>query len=160
MPSRVVLRLHDDLRLLVHEIAKFGTVGAFCYLVDVGLFNLLVVVAMPHQAIAAKAISTICATTLSFFMNRYWTWSHRARTGLAREYTLFAMVSVVAVAITLGCLAFGEYVLNEQSLLARNFWGNVVGVGIAMVWRFWALRRWVFLEAEPQVPTEAIPQAA
>jgi putative flippase GtrA len=97
--------------------------------------------------------------TLSYFMNRHWTWSHRARTGVAREYGLFVVLSAVALAITLGALGFGEYALGEHSLLARNIWGNVVGVGLASVWRFWSFKRWVFLAPEP-LATEAAGREA
>jgi putative flippase GtrA len=136
--------------VLVHEIAKFGVVGAINYLLDVGLFNLLVLGPLGHKPITAKALSTVVAATSSYFMNRHWTWRHRARTGLRREYMLFLLLSAIALGITLACLAFGEYVLHQDSLLARNFWGNVVGVGVAMVFRFWSFKRWVFLPDDPE----------
>jgi len=136
--------------VLFREIAKFGIVGAVNYLLDVGLFNLLIIGPLGHKPITAKAASTLVAATSSYFMNRHWTWRHRARTGVRREYTLFILLSAIALGITLGCLAFGEYVLHQDSLLARNFWGNVVGVGLAMVFRFWSFKRWVFLPSDPQ----------
>ena len=144
---------------LIHEIAKFGVVGAINYVVDVGLFNLLLTQGLEHKPLTAKAISTVVAATSSYFMNRHWTWRHRARTGLWREYGLFIVLSAVGLALTLGCLAFGEYVLNEHSLLARNFWGNIVGVAFGMVWRFWSFKRWVFLEAEPARTEDAAHEA-
>src|SRR3954452_4181946 len=140
-----VRHLYATFRGLIHEIAKFGVVGAVNYVLDVGLFNLLLTQGFHHRPLTAKGISTIVAATSSYFMNRHWTWRDRARTGLAREYGLFILLSAVALLITLACLAFGEYVLHEHSLLARNIWGNVVGVGIAMLWRFWSFKRWVFL---------------
>jgi putative flippase GtrA len=140
---------------IIHEVAKFGVVGAVNYALDVGLFNLLVVSAFSHRPLTAKGISTIVAATSSYFMNRHWTWRDRARTGVRREYLLFLLLSAIALGITLGCLAFGEYVLNQDSLLARNFWGNVVGVGVAMVFRFWSFKKWVFLEPEPERSEDA-----
>ncbi|MBV9293791.1 MAG: GtrA family protein [Frankiales bacterium] len=152
-------RLYKTFETLIHEIAKFGLVGAFNYLIDVGLFNLLVTQWLHHKPLTAKALSTVVAATSSYFMNRHWTWRDRARTGLVREYSLFIALSAIALGLTLGCLAFGEYVLHEQSLLARNFWGNVVGVGVAMVWRFWSFKRWVFLEPEPDRSDDALHAA-
>jgi putative flippase GtrA len=144
-----VRRLYAAFQTLIHEIAKFGVVGAINYIIDVGLFNALVVGPLDHRPITSKAISTTVAATSSYFMNRHWTWKDRARTGLAREYGLFIVLSAVGLAITLGCLSFGEYALHQHSLLARNIWGNVVGVAFGMVWRFWSFKRWVFLEPEP-----------
>ena len=144
---------------LIHEVAKFGIVGAFNYVLDVTLFNVLLAEGFHHRPLTAKTISTVVATTSSYFMNRHWTWRKRARTGLVREYGTFLILSLVALVITLGCLAFGEYVLNQNSLLARNFWGNVVGVGVAMVWRFWSFRRWVFREPEPDRTDDSLHAA-
>ena len=150
MPRHPLKAFDHAVVVLFREIAKFGIVGAANYLLDVGLFNLLIIGPLGHKPITAKAASTLVAATSSYFMNRHWTWRHRARTGVRREYTLFILLSAIALGITLGCLAFGEYVLHQDSLLARNFWGNVVGVGLAMVFRFWSFKRWVFLPSDPQ----------
>ena len=71
---------------------------------------------------------------------------------------MFIVLSAVGLAITVGCLSFGEYVLDQHSWLARNIWGNVVGVGAGMIWRFWSFKRWVFLPDEP--PQDADEDAA
>src|SRR4051794_4752127 len=125
----------NPIRSLVHELAKFGVVGSVNYVLDVAVFNVLIVGPLDHRPITAKTISTVLAATSSYFMNRHWTWRDRARSGLGREYGLFIVLSAVGLALTLGCLAFGEYVLHQDSWLARNIWGNVVGVGLGMVWR-------------------------
>ncbi|HEU5033720.1 MAG TPA: GtrA family protein [Mycobacteriales bacterium] len=152
-------RLSATVRAAINEVAKFGTVGAVNYVVDVGLFNLLLAEGLHHKPLSAKAISTAVSATSSYFMNRHWTWRDRQRSGFAREYGMFIALSVIALLITLGCLAFGEYVLHEHSWLARNIWGNIVGVGTAMVWRFWSFKRWVF-RAPTREATEDAASAA
>jgi putative flippase GtrA len=148
-------RLYAAFETLIHEIAKFGVVGAINYVLDAGLFNLLLAEGLHDKPLTAKTLSTVVAATSSYFMNRHWTFRHRARRGLGREYATFILLSAVALVITLGCLAFGEYALGQDSLLARNIWGNVVGVAAAMVWRFWSFKRWVFLEREPDRSEDA-----
>jgi putative flippase GtrA len=147
-------RLYGTFSTIVQEVAKFGVVGAFNYVLDVALFNLLLAEGLHHKPLTAKAVSTVVAATSSYFMNRHWTWRHRARTGLGREYGLFIALSAVGLGLTLACLGFGEYALHQHSLLARNIWGNVVGVAVGMVWRFWSFKRWVFLPVEPEEPAE------
>ena len=148
-------RLYERFDVLVHELGKFGAVGAFNYVLDVGLFNLLVLGPLDERPLTAKAISTVVSVTSSYFMNRSWTFRHRPGTGVARGYALFILLSAIGLGIMLGCLAFSEYVLNQRSLLARNIAGNVVGVALAMVFRFWAFKRWVFL-----LPPEATAEDA
>ena len=144
---------------LIHEIAKFGVVGAVNYVVDVGLFNVLVTGSLHGKPLTAKLISSVVAATSSYFMNRHWTWRNKARHGLVREYSRFIGLSAIAVAITLGWLAFGEYALGQHSLIARNFWGNIVGVGTAMIFRFWSFKRWVFVEPEPERSEDSMKAA-
>lgn len=134
------------------EFATFGAVGAVNYAIDVAVFNVLLITALNDRPLWAKAFSTLISATTSYAMNRHLTWRWRAHTGLAREYPRFMALSVVGLGITLGVLAFSEYVLELHSLLARNLSGNVVGVGLGMVWRFWSFKRWVFLPAPDLAP--------
>ncbi len=158
--AEYVNHLYERFRGLLHELAKFGIVGALNYVLDVGLFNVLVTSGGLHdKPLTAKTISTVIAATSSYFMNRHWTWRNKARRGVLREYGTFIVLSAIALLITLGCLAFGEYVLGQDSLLARNIWGNIVGVGLAMVFRFWSFKRWVFLAPEPQSSDDALQSA-
>ena len=152
--------LYATFQTLIHELAKFGVVGAINYVVDVGLFNALVTSGgLHHKPLTAKTISTVVAATSSFFMNRHWTWRDKRRRGLLHEYGTFILLSFIALLITLGCLAFGEYVVHQNSLLSRTIWGNVVGIGLAMVWRFWSFSRWVFRRPASEATDDAMPAA-
>jgi putative flippase GtrA len=142
----VIRAAYSRWQQLVHEVAKFGVVGAVAYVVDVGIFNALSVEGL--GPLSAKTISTVVAATVAYFGNRHWSFTHRARTGLRREYTIFIVISAVGLAIALACLGFGYYVLGEHSHLAKNFWGNVVGTGFGTIFRFWAYKRFVFLDPE------------
>lgn len=137
--------LYERFQGLVHEVAKFGIVGVINLVIDVGVFNVLLIGVLHHKPLTSKLISTTVAATSSYFMNRHWTFRHRARTGLAREYWLFLLLSAVALGITEACLGISHYVLGFHSLLADNISANVIGLGIAMVFRFWSFKRWVFL---------------
>ncbi|WP_131785032.1 GtrA family protein [Protofrankia symbiont of Coriaria ruscifolia] len=144
-------------QLLVHEMAKFGVVGGFCYFVDVLISNL------GHGLfgmgwLSAKTVSTIVAATCAYIGNRHWSFTHRARTGLRREYTLFVILNGIGLGIALGCLGIARYVLGLDSVLAFNLAGNVVGTGLGTIFRFWAYKRWVFLH--PDDPKAALYAAA
>src|SRR6266511_3977580 len=76
-----VMSLYHRWRMLVHELTKFGIVGAFNTGLDFGVANLLHVGLHTNQYLA-KTVSVTIAATSSYFMNRYWTFRHRARAGL------------------------------------------------------------------------------
>jgi putative flippase GtrA len=143
-PARRTFRRFEG---LAREVGKFGTVGAVCYLVDITIFNILRLTL--GEPIVPKIISTVIATTLAFLGNRFWTWRHRSRSGLAREYPLFFGVNLVGLGIGVACLWIthnwlGSYWPVLTTSLADNISGNVVGMGLATLFRFWAYRRFVF----------------
>lgn len=153
----VVATAYRRSQQLVHEIAKFGIVGAINAVLDIALFNTLHF-GLGVGPLTSKLTSTVAATTSSYFMNRYWSFRHRERSGLGREYGLFFLLNGVALLIALACLGFTRYVLGFDTVLALNLSGNVIGLGLGTVFRFWAYRRWVFLEAkdaEEPVPIDA-----
>jgi putative flippase GtrA len=136
---------------LLHELAKFGVVGAVAYLVDVGTFNALRSGVLSDKPLTAKLISTVLATTVAYFGNRQWTFRHRERQGMRKEYALFFGFNAVGLAIALGCLGFSHYVLDLTSPLADNISANLIGMALGTIFRFWAYRRFVFLESEEPV---------
>jgi len=139
--------LYHRWQTVIHEVAKFGVVGAVAYVVDVGLYNVLHI-GLGTGPITAKTLSTIVAATVAYFGNRHWSFAHRARTGTGREYAIFIVLSAIGLAIALAFLGFGYYVLDQRSALASNIWGNLVGTGLATIFRFWAYKRYVFLSPE------------
>lgn len=126
------------------ELAKFGTVGALAFVIDVGLFNLVLHV-RPDKPLTAKVISTVVAATVAYVLNRAWSFRHRQRSSVRREYALFFLLNAVGLAIALGCLGVSHYVLGLDSRLADNIAGNVVGIGLGTLFRFWSYRRFVWM---------------
>lgn len=150
----VVRALYDRFRVLIHEIAKFGIVGAFNAVLDIALFN-----ALRHAGVGpltSKALSVTVAATSSYFMNRHWSFAHRARTGIKREYVLFVVLSAIGLAIAEACLAVSHYALGHTSVLADNVAANGFGLVLGTVWRFWSFKRWVFLPGEPNAVEAAV----
>ena len=154
----IVRSLYGRVAHLRHEVAKFGSVGLAAFVIDAGLFNYLVTPegSLHKHPLTAKAVSTAVAATFAYFANRHWTWRHRSRTGLGREYVLFFVVNLIGLGIADSCLAISEYGLHQHSSLAKNISANVIGLVLATSFRWWAYRRWVFIEVdEPERSEEA-----
>ena len=130
---KIIASLYERWRLLVHELAKFGIVGAVNTILDFGLANLLYL-GFGWPSLGAKTASVAVAATSSFFMNRHWTFRHRARTGLRREYTLFFLLNGVGLLIANGCILVVERGFGKTGAL----WFNVAQVaGLALGPRVW-----------------------
>jgi putative flippase GtrA len=136
-------------RRLIAQLASFGVVGAVGFVVDLGVFNLLrATVLSPDEVhagpIIAKVISTICAIAVNWVGNRYWTFRKQRRSEATREGIEFVIVSLGGLVITLGCLWLSHYVLGFTSALADNISGNIIGLGLGTLFRFWLYKVWVY----------------
>ncbi len=147
-------RVQGTWRLLLKEISAFGVVGAACFALDLGLFQVLYA-HLGIGAVTAKFLSTVVSMTVAYFAHRHWSFSHRARTGLRREYTLFIVVNGVTLALGLALVAFVRYPLGQESALVLQI-ANLVSTVLGTLIRFIAYRTWVFVAADhpAAVPSE------
>ena len=145
----LVRNLYNKLQGVIHEFAKFGTVGLSALVVDIGLFNLLLYAGpLEGKPLTAKAVSVAVATTFAYLGNRFWTFKHRGGAGPTRELLLFFGLNGVAMLIAMGCLWFSHYALGLTSPLADNISANVIGLGLGTLFRFWSYRKFVFPEVD------------
>ncbi|MGY1644397.1 GtrA family protein [Geodermatophilus sp. SYSU D00703] len=138
----VTRRVGTTWRLLLKEVSAFGVVGAACFVLDVGLFQLLYA-SLGVNAVVAKLVSTLVSMTAAYFGHRHWSFSHRARTGLRREYLLFALINTVTLLQGLAIVAFVRYGLDQESALVLQV-ANIGSIVLGTVVRFLSYRRWVF----------------
>jgi putative flippase GtrA len=149
-----VSRLRGTVGVVYREMLKFGAVGLVAFVVDVGLFNLLTSdlwfgSGSPpldgHEKLA-KVVSASTATVVAWLGNRYWSFRHRRQSSRGREFLTFVFLNVVATGIAVLCLAVSHDLLGFTSRLADNLSGNVIGIGLGTLFRFWAYRTFVFTE--------------
>ena len=129
------------------ELGKFFGVGLMAYLVTVGGFNLLVHLdsaPLKSKPLTASILSGALSILVAYIGNRYWTWRDRKWSGAKREITLFFMINIISLGISVICLAISRYILGFNSILADNISANIIGVGIGTIFRFWAYRTYVF----------------
>ncbi|MCW2523180.1 MAG: rane protein-like protein [Frankiales bacterium] len=140
-------RLRGSSRLLIKEIAAFGFIGAISFVIEFGLFN-LILTAEHIGPLKAKLVATVVATTFAYFGNRYWSFSHRARTTLGRETSFFFGINAIALVFSELILALFSYPLHyRDNHLVINI-VNLATIGLGTVFRFWAYKRFVFLHPD------------
>jgi len=123
-------------------------VGFVGFLADVGGFNLMRFAGgegpLYDYPLTAKVISTALGIVVAWLGHRYWTFSEGRRLRIHHEFLLFVGVCLGGLAITLGCLWTSHYALQLTNALADNISANVIGLGLATAFRFWAMRTHVF----------------
>lgn len=158
--------LVDRFRHLGPEATKFGIVGLTGVGVQIVAANVLRyagpdhVGILEHKPTTALVLSISLATVITYLGNRYWTYHHRERGSVRRELPVFVLLNAIAIAIGALCVVISQYVLGLTSWLAYNISGNVIGLGLGTLFRFWSYRRFVFtgdVRIPPEDPASGLP---
>jgi putative flippase GtrA len=136
--------LRNSWRILLKELTAFGAIGAIAFVIDVGIFTVLA----KQNAIVAKAISATVSTTFAYVGNRHLSFSHRARTGLARETSFFFGINAVTLLFSELVIALFVYPLHYAHGSRVVFVVNLFTVAVGTVFRFWSYKRFVFLHPD------------
>jgi putative flippase GtrA len=160
--SNLIRDLYSRFRHLVHEVGKFGIVGAIGAVIQFGVQNPL------HYSFGMGALTAvfcgyIAATCFTFAGNRYWTYRDRRgeSQGFARESVTFIVMNVIGIGIQEGLVALATYGLGWKDGFAYNA-ATVIGIGIATLFRLYAYRTFVFRVTTPsgEALEELEPQTA
>ncbi len=128
------------MRRLVGELAKFGIVGIVGLVVQFGTLPLMLDVLPATRATMA---STGIAIATNYIGYRYWVYRDADKKTRSREITLFLVFSGVGLVIQTGMVyaLTGITGMNGKTAVMAF---NLVGIGIATLFRFWSYRTWVF----------------
>lgn len=145
------------------EGIRFMAVGAAATLVSTTAFNLLVhgpwdgSSPFRDRPLTAFAVANLIGMVVSYTGVRAWAFRGRSAVGVGQGLPAFVAINVASWAVPLSCLAITRYVFGLDDPVADNLSANVVGLGLGMAVRFWALRRAVFIAPEHSRPTGALP---
>ena len=138
----------------MRELGAFGVVGAGCFLIDVALFQVLYA-HLGAGAVTSKLLATLVSMSAAFLGHRFWSFAHRATTGLRREYWRFAVVNGATLLLGLGGIALVRYPLGQDSPLVLQA-ANLGCIALGTALRFLGYRRWVFPPRMSTSPTAPV----
>ncbi len=126
------------------RIIKFCLVGGMNYLVDVSVFNLLMLGWLSSHPLTSKILAAAVATVFSWVVNRYWTFRNQRTDNRLQEFMGFAVVNVLGMLPAVICLGISHYLLGFTSLLADNISANVIGLVLGTILRFLLYEHTIF----------------
>jgi putative flippase GtrA len=153
-----VRALYSRFEHLVHELSKFGTVGAIALVVNMSVFNALLLLVKDKQIIAT-VVSTIVATFVAYLGNRYWTYKDRDKIDRHREMIFFFLINGVAAVIEVMFVFVSKYGLHQDSNIAVNVAKYGFGLPLGMLFRLYCYRTFVFPEGQEEVVVPASANA-
>lgn len=149
----VIRDLYIRFRVLIHEIGKFGLVGVAGTLITIAIQNALY---KPHGfwLEGSVVVATAIATVVSYLGNRYWAFKLRKTSNVARETVLFVIFNVIGLLIQVGAVSINAHWLGNHGRLSYNI-ANIIGIGLATLFRLFCYRTFVFHAKPPPPGTEA-----
>ena len=147
--------LYSRVRTMLPEMLKFLVVGGLGTVIDLGGAALLH--SKYHvEPLAAKAVSVTLATVFTYLGSRFWTFKERENQSVRREAVLFFVLNVVGLLIAEAVIGLVTYVMGLRGSLEYNA-ASFIGTGLGTIFRFYAYRRWVFLDPEAASPRRHCP---
>ncbi len=148
-------RVPEPLRSLLvkhRELLKFAFVGGVCFLITLAVNYSLKLTILGQKPVTALAIAVVIATIVSYILNREWAFRTRGGRERHHEAALFFLISGIGVALNSAPLWMARYMFDLQvphvSRLVQEIsdftFGMIVGTLVAMVFRWWAFKKWVF----------------
>jgi putative flippase GtrA len=148
-----------DVMLRHRELLKFAAVGGTTFVIDTGIFIALKSTVLESKPVTAKVIATLVATIVSYVLNREWSFKTRGGRAGHHEAMLFFLISGLAIVVTTAPLWLSRYGLHLETPYISRFSqeiadfvsAQVVGTLLAMAFRWWAFRKFVFPHADARV---------
>lgn len=131
---------------------RFLLVGGFCFVLTMAINYGLKYTVLTHKPTTALIIATAIASVVSYFLSSRWTWEHSSGKARPREFVGFIIVTILGIIVNALPQWVSRYIFHieepQVSFLVQEISdfiaGPILGTALAMVFRYWALDRFVF----------------
>lgn len=144
-------RLPEPVRFLINkhrELIRFAVVGGTTFVIDNGIWYALKLTILQDKVVTAKAIAVLVAVISSYVLSREWSFHTRGGRERHHEAALFFLVSGIGIGVNLLPLFVSRHMFDLHSEVADFLSGSVIGMLAATAFKFWAMRRFVFPQAD------------
>jgi len=132
------------------QFGKFIAVGQSNAAIDIGIFNLLILLTNIDSGIyfsVFKGTSFIFALINSFLWNKFWSFESKEKHGMGKQFIKFLAVSAVGLIINVSVASFVVNYVGPQWGLSTRLWANVGVLSSAVfniIWDFYGYKVLVF----------------
>ncbi len=122
---------------IVRQFVKFSMVGVLNTVTSF-LVYMLMSRGFGLVPLAANAIAFTVAVTISYFINRAWTFREKGRV-VVKQYSIFFMIGGIGLFISESVLFIIHHVLYVYDVVAF-----LIAAAVVVFWNFSANRAWTF----------------
>lgn len=133
--------------LFIFQAAKHILVGAFATVIDLKIFEALLIMFPPLAEISLvpKGISFLLSTSLKYWGNKYWAFEKHAKDEVFREISQFFIVTVVGLVLDTGSFFYFTKIMGPQFGLTPHVWTEFSVISAAVIAAFWNFTAYKFL---------------
>ncbi|MDO5618304.1 GtrA family protein [Kocuria sp.] len=141
---------------------RFLAVGGTCFALTVVLNFALKWTVLSSNPTTSMIVATTVASVVSYYLNKKWTFSQQGAHNSGLEMILFAAVCGIGILLNSAPVYVSRYVIGLEtpaySLLVQEtadfIAGPILGTALAMVFRWWAMDKFVFPKVRKTVVAE------
>ena len=128
--SAVSLLLKDKTNNPFIQFFRYCFVGGLAFLVDYGLLYILSDKVGLHYLVSA-CISFIAGLIVNYLISTYWVFSESKFQDKRKEFTIFAIIGVIGLALTEGLMWLFTGVFHLHYMLSK-----IVTAALVLIWNF------------------------
>lgn len=134
--------------LFVFQMAKFVLVGVLATVVDLGVFDALVLasgIAAGFYASVFKGITFIAATCSKYFLDKLWAFEKMEKTGMRKEFSQFFIVTLIGFVVNVGLFSFINNTIGSRLGIEVKIWANLAAISAAIITAGWNFLGYKFI---------------
>jgi putative flippase GtrA len=117
---------------IVRQAGRFALAGAFADVIDIKVFQLLIIFA--PFSLFFKAISFLVAMAIKFWANKHWAFEKPGKDGIKKEAIQFLIVTLIGLALDV----FSFYYLSRIKIgISTKLWVELSIIFAALVTAVW-----------------------
>lgn len=141
---------------------RFLAVGGTCFVLTVVLNFAFKWTILSSNPTTSMIVATTIASFVSYVLNKKWTFSEQGTHRSSLEMFLFALVCGIGIVLNSAPVYISRYIIGLEtpaySLLVQEtadfIAGPIIGTAVAMIFRWWAMDRFVFPKVRKAVVAE------
>ena len=129
--------------VFIHQAGKFALAGVFADVVDIKVFQFLILYA--PFSLFFKGVSFLIAIAVKYWANKHWAFEKPGNDGIHKEIAKFLMVAVIGLLINVAAFYCATKIIHPQFGISASLWTEIGIIFAALVVAIWNFLGYKFI---------------